>query len=55
MFPLCGAGAGGSGWFDTDPPVCSKAVEERQAELRAACLTYSQAREGGTPRAALQS
>ncbi|PSC68725.1 ubiquitin carboxyl-terminal hydrolase 26 [Micractinium conductrix] len=36
-------GAGGSGWFDTDPPVCSKAVEERQAELRAACLTYSQA------------
>lgn len=35
------AGSLGSGHFETDPPVCSTAVAEREAALRAARLTYT--------------
>ena len=36
-----GAGAQGSAHFETDPQVCSAAVAEREAALRAARLTYT--------------
>lgn len=40
--PLCcPAGSLAIGHFETDPPVCSAAVAEREAALRAARLTYT--------------